>query len=31
MELSDLVEGVVAVTAVTMSEEIAAADKVISF
>jgi predicted peroxiredoxin len=28
---SDLVEGVEAVTAVTMSEEIAAADKVISF
>ena len=31
METSDLVEGVVAVTAVMMSEEIATADKVISF
>jgi predicted peroxiredoxin len=31
MELDELVDGVVAVTAVMMSEEIAAADKVISF
>jgi predicted peroxiredoxin len=31
MELDELVDGVVAVTAVIMSEEIAAADKVISF
>ena len=31
METSELVEGVEAVTAVIMSEEISAADKVISF